>query len=123
MHRFTFPLEVCEDPSSGIAQLGLVINGTVIFEPSASECGRFLVAPETAYGLSTEDVSQLESLNKLVADATQAALDAGCQAVQKALGVTAGDWAGAHFSEAARTSPVAKAMAEYILAEYQATHP
>lgn len=120
MHRFSNPVSIGEDAATSLPVLGFVLNEMFIHDPAFSECGRFEVDALATYGVPAADVRQLKQLNDLVDAATQAALNAGCREVQDALGVTAGDLAGVHFSGSAAVQPVAKAMCEYILAEYLA---
>ena len=118
MHQFKLPLQKGDDPDTDLPVLGFPINGMFIFDPFKSECGRFEVDPTETYGLSIEDASQLAALNELVDTATQAALNVGCQAVQKHLGIESGDLAGVHFSSSTQVRPVALAVRDYIEAEY-----
>jgi len=118
MHRFALPLIVGDDVITDTPVLGFVINDMFIHDLFLSECGRFPVHPVEAYGVSKEDATQLLTLNRLVEDATQAAINAGCRAVQEALGIATGDVAGAHFSGADTVRPFAQAMCEYLRTEY-----
>lgn len=113
MHKFALPLETGEDPKTNLPVFGFSINGMFIHDPFFSQCGRFEVNPTETYGLSLEDANRLVALNKLVDTATQAALDAGCLAVQQALDIATGDVAGMHFSGPDQVGQVAWAMVHY----------
>lgn len=118
MHQFALPLETGDDAITGLPVFGFSINDMFITDPFLSECGRFKVNPTEVYGLSQDDANHLVALNKLVDTATQDALNAGCLAVQQALGIETGDVAGVHFSGPAEIRPVAQAMVDYIQTEY-----
>jgi len=40
-----------------------VVNGTEVYAPTVSECGRFTVDPMEAYGLTPDDVKYLATIN------------------------------------------------------------
>lgn len=117
MYNFEKPIKLGADPRTDLPVFGFAINHMFIHDPYISECGRFDVDPQQVYGISKEDAQNLKNLNQLVEDATQAALNAGCMAIQTAMGVMSGDVAGVHFSGPEQTAPVALAMAEYMLSE------
>lgn len=121
MHKFSHPLETGIDANTGLPVFGFNLRHTFITEPLLSECGRFTVDPVKHYGVTEQDASELAALNQLVDKATQEALNAGCVAVQKALGIAGGDLAKAHFSDYLETRPVALAIVKYIQAEYQSS--
>lgn len=118
MHKFALPLEKGEAVVTDLPVLGFSINDMFISNPFLSECGRFDVDPVETYGLSLQDATELVRLNTLIAEATQAALDAGCLAIQTALDIETGDLASLHFSGSERVRPVAQAMTDYLLSEY-----
>lgn len=118
MHTFALPLEKGEDPMTGLPAFGFTINGMLITAPFRSECCQFEVDPTEAYGLSEKDAVELENLNQVLTDATTDALNAGCLAIQTALGIATGDVAAVHFSGSAQTKPIAQALMDYILTEY-----
>lgn len=119
MHQFALPLETGDDAVTHLPVFGFSINDMFITNPFLSECGRFQVDPTETYGLSCEDADQLIVLNKLVDTATQDALNAGCLAIQRALGIATGDVAGAYFSGSNEVRPVAQALVDYLMAEYR----
>jgi hypothetical protein len=41
-----------------------VVNGTEVYAPTFSECGRFAVDPLATYGLTPDDVEYLANLNR-----------------------------------------------------------
>lgn len=90
MFKFSVPVCLGADPTTNRARFGFSINDMFIFDPTVSECGRFEVRPDDAYGLSETDVSQLAELNRLLDVATHAAVEAGHEAVRKALGLPPG---------------------------------
>lgn len=118
MRQFEFNLQAGEDASTGLPALGFEHDDMFIHDPFLSECGRFAVDPVETYQISLEDAQELARLNKLIDSATQAALDAGCLALQVALCIPTGDVAGVHFSFSDQVRPVAQAMVNYLLAEY-----
>lgn len=118
MRQFEFNLQAGEDASTGLPALGFEHGDMFIHDPFLSECGRFAVDPVEAYQVSLEDAQELVRLNKLIDSATQAALNAGCLAIQVALCIPTGDVAGAHFSASEQVRPIAQAMVNYLLAEY-----
>lgn len=118
MRQFEFNLQAGEDASTGLPVLGFEHDDMFIYDPFLSECGRFAVDPVETYQVSLEDAQELARLNKLIDSATQAALNAGCLAIQTALHIPTGDVAGAHFSSSDQVRPVAQAMVSYLLAEY-----
>ncbi|WP_420213370.1 hypothetical protein ACN8ZM_39815 (plasmid) [Burkholderia aenigmatica] len=61
-----------------------------------------------------------QELNDLADQAAEAALNAGCKAVQDTLGVTTGDVAARHFSDEVVHTSLAKALLEYAQAEQKA---
>lgn len=119
MHKFNKPLSAGVNPITDAPVIGIVVNDMHIFDPFQSECGRFEVDPVSAYGLTIEDAHALRELNKLVENATQAALSAGCRHVQETLGIPSGDVAGLFFDSGNEHHQVANAMAQYILEEYR----
>lgn len=104
---------VGDDPES----VGLVIDDTVITDPTLSECGRFSVDPSAAYGLSAPQVRALKGLNELVEGAVHAALDAGCAHLQEALEIPSGDLAGLHFSGVSSRHAIAQSLGGYLISE------
>lgn len=120
MHKFSRPLEIGEDASTGLPVFGFTVGDMFIFDLLLSECGRFPVDPEETYKMPRVDAQELEKLNKLVTEATEQAVNAGCTAVQKALKIESGDLAGDYFSGVDELKPIASAMIDYIIAEYQA---
>jgi hypothetical protein len=63
------------------------------------------------------------ALDDGVNNATEAAINAGCRAIQNALGVTSGDYAGIYFSDNSRLAElnnvIAGLMADYAVAELE----
>lgn len=90
MFKFSKPVCLGEDPETGRARFGFSVNDMFITDPKLSECGRFEVDPAATYGLTATDVAQLEQVNRLLDVATVAAVEAGCEAVRKALGLPPG---------------------------------
>ena len=119
MHKFSAPLALGEDANTQHAVLGFVFEkeGVFIHDPTLSSCGRFTVDPAEQYGISAIDAQELATLNTLLEDATQAAINAGCLAIQEKLGITSGDTAGASFSGGEKAAAISKALGEYLLLE------
>lgn len=123
MFKFTVKLERGDDPLTGLPVFGFERNGMFITDPLSSECGRFEVDPQEAYGISKEEAAAIVRLNTALKKATQDALDAGCFVIQEALGVTSGDVAGVYFSggdELRRAANVFFEYAEHEIALAQA---
>ena len=70
------------------------------------------------YGISIEDAQALNALNALIEQAADAAINAGCLALQTELGISSGDVAGVHFSGSEARYGVACAMRDYIASEH-----
>ena len=100
----------------GLSALGIDVNGVFITEPYRSECSRFEVTPDV-HGLSTEEAAFIEGFNEMLQRATLEALNAGCLAVQEALGVSAGDFAGVFFSDDRECERIRAVLAKYALQE------
>lgn len=113
MHRFTKKPEIGTHPETGHPTFGFVIDDVFVTDPYASECGRFTADPARDYGLTPEDAKALAALNEGLREATEAAVNAGCKAIQDALGVTSGDVASRYFSSDASTKAVAQTLADY----------
>lgn len=129
MHKFAHPLELGDDSRTRLPAFGFLLTTPdspqqelFITDPFLSECGRFPADPTETYGLSADDAKQLAALNKLIQKAADNALNAGCLTIQEELGIESGDLAGLHFSGTDHVYPVAKAMADYLLSEYNMAH-
>lgn len=116
MLQFTRPLALGAN-SRGLPCFGLSVDNALVTDPYTCEDSGAAVDPQEAYGISEEDAQNLKKVNQTLDDATQAALNAGCLAVQSALGVMSGDVAGVHFSGPEQVRPIALAMAEYLQSE------
>lgn len=116
MHKFLVPLVLGEDANTQHAVLGFVFEKEAVFihDPTLSSCGRFTVDPSAQYGISAVDAQELATLNALLEDATQAAINAGCLAIQEKLGIISGDTAGAAFSGGEKAAAISKALGEYL---------
>lgn len=123
MTKFPYPVELGTDPTDGTPKMGYVINDMFIHEPTVSECGRFEVDPQEAYGLSPGDVEALARLNQALVKAAERALNEGAREIQDALGVTTGDFAGMHFSDGAQQAAIRAILAQYMAAEIQMAQP
>jgi hypothetical protein len=114
MFKFSIPIEQGEDPNTDLAAFGFVHDHVFVVHPFVSACSRFAVDPTKHYGISRADADELVRLNKLLDTATQAALNAGCKAVQDEMGITSGDAAGVFFSGDENVRAFSKGMADYI---------
>ena len=117
MLKFSIPLVQAEDPCTDLAVFGFEHEDMFIYDPYLTECGRFECDPTELYGISKEDADQLVQLNRVLATATEAAVNAGCQSVQGALGINSGGVAGAFFSDDDSTRAFSKGVADYLQAE------
>ncbi|POR07987.1 hypothetical protein [Diaphorobacter sp. LR2014-1] len=98
-------------------KFALVIDDMQITDPTLSACGRFTVDPQEVYGLSPAQVDGLQSINKLLEDAVQDAINAGCFRIQNALGIATGDTAGVHFAFGPALNAITQIFGEYMLFE------
>lgn len=119
MHRFSFDLTLSTDANTDFATFGFVWNAFFISDPFVSECSRFAVDPTENYGISREDADKLRHLNKLLDDAVEDALNAGCLRLQNGMEVETGDFAGIYFSGDEHRKGFYESFARYMMAEYQ----
>ncbi len=119
LHQFSLPLQQGEDPETGLAIFGFEHEGMFIHDPFSSECSRFQVDPPEAYAVTWEDAEALKRLNKSLADATEAAINAACKSFQDSEGITSGDVAGLFFSDKDTARGFSKGVADYIQFELQ----
>ena len=114
MHKFSLPLSSNLNMSSGEVRVGIAFprrGGLQDFYDGTTP-------GQEDRGISQVDAEQLVKLNKLITEATEAALNAGCLVIQEALGVTSGDVAGIHFSGKRETAWIAHALANYLISEH-----
>jgi len=123
MFKFSHSLMASVDEND-IPTIAFCVNETCmgIHDPSMSECGRFEVDPLKAYGLTQEDIAEFEKLKKLIDQATEDALNSGCYALQKGLGIETGDMAGIYFSDAMKYSNIKRDLIDYVVFEYLSEH-
>lgn len=117
MIAFTKPLMQGDDPETGMPVLGFEADGMFIHKPRLSSCGRFSVNPTEAYGISGAEADALVALNKVLDQATEDAINAGCLTLMNHLGVTDGGIAGVCFSGNSARAQVARPLARYLLTE------
>lgn len=116
MHKFTVNLQLSTDAENQPV-FGFYSRGMFISDPFVSDCSRFEVNPADAYGISLEDAEALVKLNKTLATAVEAAVNAGCKVLQDEMGIEAGDVAGIHFSNADNHIGIAQSLGTYFAAE------
>lgn len=114
MYKFAMPLIQGEDPCTGCAMFGFETEVMFIFDPYRPECGRFQCDPTTLYGISKDEADQLVVLNKVLLEATEAAINASCEVVQDALGGLSGEVAGGFYSNDDNRRNFSKGVADYI---------
>lgn len=102
--------------ASGRTVFGVSARGHTITKPTLDESRSRPVQP-AYYGLTQAQVDYFTVLNETLDDAIQAALDAGCQTIQGALGIETGDVAENHFSAIEQREPLRAAFARYIILE------
>lgn len=107
---------VAED-AFGDVRLVLSIDDRHVYNFEKSPCGRFKVDPEEAYGVTPEQVSCFQQLEKLMYKAVQNGINAICLAIQDELGIDAGDYAGIHFSGGPELNKLRKVVGNYLVAE------
>lgn len=120
MLTFPYPLNRGEDPVTGLPVLGFEYRGHFIFEPYRSHDLTRDVDPLQAYELPHAHADRLVKLNKLLVQATRAALDAGCAVIQQELGLSLGPIPELQFGQDARTRPVVQTLADFVLREVAA---
>lgn len=108
---YTFPLAPCV--LHGRAAIGFKMEQLVV--PS-DEVNRDPIWKSLVHQIPSTDLAALSKLNALIEAATQAALDAGCDAIQSALGVTDGGVAGMYFSGGTEDE-VREHLRNYMLSE------
>lgn len=108
-------LHVTED-DAGLAVFAISAKGHSILDLTLDESATVTVSPDY-YGVSPDQARFMQKLNDVLTSATEAALDAGCLAVQEALQIETGGVAEMHFSAVAQRAPVREALANYILSE------
>ena len=119
MHKLSLPLEVGVDPETNMPVFGVTVESCFIFDPYISECGRFAAEPED-YGMSDDDAQALLAMNRALADGLEVALAGGCLALHTAMGIGSGDTAGVFFSNDETKRPIAMALQQYLMSEYNA---
>jgi hypothetical protein len=77
-----------ENPETGNACFGYIIEDTFIFDPKLSTCGRFDVDPYVAHGLIEPEVAFLKTLNDSLQAIVDAAAQAGIQECHKQMALT-----------------------------------
>lgn len=100
----------------GRTVFGVSAKGRTITQVTVDESRSRPVEP-AYYGLTQGQVDYFALLNKTLDDATQAALDAGCVAIQEALGIETGDVAGNYFSAIEQREALRAAFARYLILE------
>ena len=66
MINFKYPVIVGEDANTGEPVIGFEHGSMFIFDPYLSECGRFQVDPQEAYGLPVAQADYLCLLNATI---------------------------------------------------------
>lgn len=117
MHKLALPV-IAGNNFEGAPVFGVVVDDFFIVDPFTSQCGRFVVDAQEAYGLSEEDAGALVCMNNALKAATEEAINAGCLSIQKALAIYSGDVAGLFFAGEDAQLAVARSMQAYLAAEY-----
>lgn len=122
--KLSFPLDLGMEPHTLFPVFGFVFQqqGTFIYEPMLSSCGRFTVDPTKEYGITQLEADQLRAINTALKKATEDAIQISCKVVQDAFGITAGDRAGVYFSDDERVSAMASQIAQYMKFELEAAN-
>ena len=55
---------ILTNDETGTPLYGFEFNGTIITDPTRSECSRFEVEPKSTYGLTDSDLAELKALNE-----------------------------------------------------------
>jgi hypothetical protein len=119
MHTFKLSLKIRDDAHSNLPAFGFIYQDEFVSDPFLNQDRRTKVDPTKAYFISGKDARALVALNEMLDAATQDAINSGCFIAQKHLGITAGDFAGMHFSGPEHVYAVTKTMADYILREIE----
>lgn len=116
MHKFTVDLKLSTDTENQPV-FGFSSKDIFISDPFVSDCGRFEAHPTDTYGISLKDARALVRLNKALATAIEAAVNAGCKVLQDEMGIESGDVAGIHFSNTDNRIGIAESLGKYFAAE------
>ena len=118
--KLNFKLELLENAEGNLA-FGFTHekSGTFIAEPFLCTSGMEPIDPTEEYGISKEEADFIVKLNEALENATEDAVNAGCLAVQQAIGVTRGDYAGVYFSGDVERKKVREVFAKYMHSELQ----
>lgn len=108
-------LYVTED-SNGKVVFGIAAKGHEILDPSMDEGLTSSVEP-SYYDLTAEQVAFFNKLNQVLDDASEAAQNAGCLAIHRALGAATGEVVGTPFSRDHECAPIRGALARHLLTE------
>lgn len=102
--------------AEGKTVIAIVAKGFEISEPRLSTCGRISVSPAD-YGLSDAQADELDRLNRLLEQTTEAMYDTAIAQVARALDVKTRRMANLFFAEPESREPMRQQLASYILAE------
>jgi len=121
MHKFQNQLCVGTDTSTSRAMIGLLVSGLApaavfIRDPFGADREAFGGNTPESLGVTLADDAELKRLNEALDTAVDSALDAGCLAIQEALGETDGGFAGMYFSGDAGAA-VRDVLANYLVAQ------
>jgi hypothetical protein len=111
--KFTRPVEQRED-DEGRPVFGFDCDGAFVYDAFRTVCGKHSAHPPEEYDISWEDADALRALNSVLAEATQAAINAACKVFQEAAGGLPGDVAGMHFSDKAHERAFYQGVADYV---------
>lgn len=122
MHEFTTPLATGLNPKTNLPVFGFRTARGFVPDAGVSICGNFGVDPLEHYDVLEADAEALQELNRMVEEATDAAINSLCRNVQSHLGIKRGDFAGEHFANYLQVRGIAQAVVDYTLAEYSRAH-
>lgn len=119
---YLFPHELVESDHEGERSIRFFHKGSgvVINDPLMDPTGRVEVDPALEYRLTDTDLKALQELNEAVGEAVNDAINAMAKSVQDHLLITAGDFAGRHFSCGRDNRKLKKVAIRYALAEIAA---
>lgn len=112
--KFPYALELSSDVH-GKPKAGFVHKGIVIHDPTVTVCGRFAATPDH-YGMTEAQALAMVKLNSTLDEATETAINAGTDVLQRLLGITPSETAGRYFTGESREK-IERVILKYALTE------
>lgn len=113
--KIAVPLSQSETPE-GLAVFAFSHDGTAVYDPFLSSCGRFEADPVKDYHLDAASAQALKQLNAMVVAGTDAAVSAVCERLSE-LGVPEDE---AFFADEDHRRVLSKGVADYLQSRFPA---